>query len=443
MDKILYQKSSLFIFFLVTAICIQLSCSSYPEPYNEHKRVYIKKDSSGYALIKNEKPFYVKGASGFSNIHKLSEAGGNTIRTWDTVNLSTILDSAELFGISVIVGFPMVKSLYVEEFYDDEKKVSQQCSAFKNVVEKYKNHPALLAWCLGNELDFPFKPAYSSFYDCFNKLIKMIHISDPNHPVTTTLVNFERRPIINLRLKVSDLDFISINTFGQAKTLKQDLDNFAWFWDGPFLITEWGINGPWEEECTYWGAPIENTSSHKAELYSELYTKYLNFEDGRCLGSCVFFWGAKQERTHTWFNLFSHDGFASESVEIMQGLWTGKQSLNRAPQIKYMLLDYKGAKDNIVLDAGTEHFADIYFKQFNASSLSLKWEIIPEDHHSKFWENTVKPEDLNELILNAEEGHIRFKAPEKEGPYRLFLEAYDTNGFYATTNTPFYVIGKQ
>jgi hypothetical protein len=37
------------------------------------------------------------------------------------------------------------------------------------------------------------------------------------------------------------------------------------------------------------------------------------------------------------------------------------------------------------------------------------------------------------------ESKISFKAPEKEGAYRLFVYGYDGNGNWATANVPFYV----
>ena len=37
----------------------------------------------------------------------------------------------------------------------------------------------------------------------------------------------------------------------------------------PYFISQYGYNGPWEQHKTSWGAPIEPTSSKKAEQYAK------------------------------------------------------------------------------------------------------------------------------------------------------------------------------
>ena len=41
------------------------------------------------------------------------------------------------------------------------------------------------------------------------------------------------------------------------------------------------------------------------------------------VGNYVFLWGQKQERTPTWYGLFTPEGEATESVDVMTYLWTG------------------------------------------------------------------------------------------------------------------------
>ena len=68
------------------------------------------------------------------------------------------------------------------------------------------------------------------------------------------------------------------------------------------MITEWGPTGWWETASTEWKAPIEQTSEEKRQVYEERYTQYIS-ANPRCLGSFVFLWGQKEERTPTWFSL--------------------------------------------------------------------------------------------------------------------------------------------
>ncbi len=379
----------------------------------------------------------IRGASGYTHLDKLREAGGNTIRTWDTVNLGAILDEAQRKHLAVIAGLSMPVSAYLDYFYKDTAKVAAQYRAFSRTVQRYKDHPALLMWCLGNELNFTYKPGYGAFYKTFNRLLNMIHATDPNHPVTSTMPNFNIVQTMMLRWKAPQLDLISFNTFGKLKYLNGQLERYAWCWNGPFLITEWGAYGPWESNLTSWDAPIENTSTKKAEHYQQLYHQ-LPLNNPRFLGALVFYWGQKQETTPTWFSMFDEQEAATEAVSAIQYLWTGKTPQRKAPQIKYMLLDKKGAQENILLPPGTLRTAELLLADNTADTLAIHWEIQQEHWFSELQQAPLTV--LDTLLPASGKGQLTFKAPLKEGPYRIYAKVLDGRGNFATANTPFYVV---
>ncbi|SIO50046.1 glycoside hydrolase family 2 TIM barrel-domain containing protein [Chitinophaga niabensis] len=425
---------------VIVVPCIFTSCRSSGSPsYN--RKVFISHEGGKYVLYRNNRPYLIKGAAGFENLHRLQLSGGNTIRVWDTVNLKQVLDEAYANNIAVIAGLPMPVS-GILSYYNDRSKVTAQLNAFRSIVKKYSTHPALLMWCLGNEVDFPYKPRFNNFYKAYRNLLKMIHEEDPDHPVTTALINFERRCIFNLCMKVPDLDLISLNTFGSLYSLQKDLNQFSWFWNGPFLITEWGVKGPWEADLTAWRAPIEYNSTVKAEQYLRLYEHSMPVKDPRFLGAFVFLWGHKQEVTHTWFNLFDVTGYTSETVNVMQYLWTGKWPAHKAPQIKDMMLDGKQAKDNIILNSKTEHTAEVFLQQIPDDTARIHWEILKEDWYARNWyePNTKKPSGHDSLLLTLKGYKVLFRTPEKEGPYRIFATFSDARGYFASANIPFYVV---
>lgn len=409
----------------------------------QDKKVFILKQQNRFTLYRNGQPFLIKGAAGISHLDRLQEAGGNTLRTWDTLHIGAILNDAAAHNIAVIAGLALPHSA-TQSFYDDTAKVAAQLRAYREVVSKYKSHPALLMWCLGNEVDFPYKLRFKHFYRAYNDLLKMIHEEDPDHPVTTALENFSQRCVFNIKMKIPRLDLISINTFGKLVSLQNELDRFSWLWNGPFLISEWGINGPWESETTAWGSPIENTSGKKAEQYAERFNQSMPVNNPRFLGSCVFLWGQKQEGTHTWFSFFSGDSAASEMVNTMEQLWTGRSPSHHAPAIKYMLLKGKGAKDNILLSPDSIYHAELLMEGPVSDSIHLSWEILAEDWFRKniMTHNIKKPEDYNNLFLPGKGLTVSFRPPPAEGPYRLFVTVFDKKGYFSTANTPFYVIGK-
>src|SRR5688572_31455207 len=101
--------------------------------------------------------------------------------------------------------------------------------------------------------------------------------------------------------------------------------------------------------------PIEETSSEKAAVYKSRYEYSVERDKEKCLGSYVFLWGQKQERTPTWYGLFTEAGEESEVIDVMQYLWTGKWPKNRAPHLEFMQIDGKKAIDNIYLTPDTNY----------------------------------------------------------------------------------------
>lgn len=402
-------------------------------------KVYVKKEKGTYTLYRNGKPYAIKGAAGYSHFRELQHFGGNTLRVWDTVGLAGILDSAEANGIAVVVGLPIANSDYMA-LYNDSLRAHKQYIAFEAVVNRFKGHPAVLMWCIGNELDFPFKPSFNNFYKAFNEITAMIRRDDPDHPITTTVLNFNKKYIFNIAYRC-DIDVISFNIFSRLNFLRDDLKSISLFWSGPYMLAEWGINGPWEgTEQTAWGAYLENTSDKKAAVYLDRYKNHMPVEDPRFLGCFTFFWGNKQEGTHTWFSLFDEKGARSEAVDAMQVIWKGKSKETAYPQIKYMLLNKKGSRDNIILSPGSTSTAQVLM-QGQSKIKSIKWEIFKEDWYKKNnLHNIKKLKPLEGLITDSGSLKVDFTAPLKEGPYRIFATIYDEDGHFATCNTPFYVV---
>ena len=218
----------------------------------------------------------------------------------------------------------------------------------KVVVKKLKNHPALLMWNVGNEMNYPFVLVKNSFIKTFNGIIDMIHQEDPNHPVSTALLRVSRKSRASIYIHSPQIDLLSFNIFGNAKDLNYRLNQISYlFGASPYYISEFGSDGYWEGEKTLWKAPIEKTSTKKAEQIKTRYQIIAENKDGACLGSLVFYWGNKFESTYTWFSLFS-DNYKSEILKELENLWR-KSNLNPTLLgLDYMLVDGKGAADNIV-----------------------------------------------------------------------------------------------
>ena len=122
----------------------------------------------------------------------------------------------------------------------------------------------MIIWVIGNELNFEKNP---KVWDAVNDLSKMIHQIDPNHPTTTTLAGFNKETVALVKARAPDLDFICFQMYCDIINLPRYLAEAAW--DKPYIVTEWGATGHWECGKTAWGAPIENDSTTKADLYKK------------------------------------------------------------------------------------------------------------------------------------------------------------------------------
>jgi len=423
-----YRKSILTIFFLFAIKAA--SAQNTVDPV----KVKIVAKEDGFTLLRAGKPYFIKGAGGTSYTDRLAKYGGNSIRTWDSRNGAEVLNKTYQLGLTVTMGLNVARERHGFN-YDDTAAVKQQLENLRQEVRKYKNYPALLIWGVGNELNLDYKNP--KVWDAVNGIAKMIHQEDPNHPVTTMLAGVNKREIEYIKARIPELDLLSVQVYGGLASVPQQLRVAGW--DGPYMVTEWGPTGHWESMHTPWKASIEETSSQKAAVYRSRYEASIK-QDKHCVGSYVFLWGQKQERTPTWYGLFTEKGEESEVVDVMQYLWTGSWPQNRAPHIDSVLLNNKKATDMIYLQHSKDYPITVFASDPNQDKMMARWELLPESTDLKNGGDregrptavptSVTVKNLNKAVL---------KTPEKEGPYRLFLYMSDGHNKVATANIPFYV----
>ncbi len=139
--------------------------------------------------------------------------------------------------------------------YDDTAAVKKQFDRLREEVIKYKDHPALLAWGIGNELNLFYKN--QKVWHAVNDISKMIHELDKNHPVCTVLAGINPYEADYINEHCTDIDFLGINIYAPLSTLPARVKEVGW--KGPYMVTEWGPTGHWECLTTEWNQPIEET----------------------------------------------------------------------------------------------------------------------------------------------------------------------------------------
>lgn len=434
------------VLFMVCALWLS-GCSQKENTADDLNSVYVAATRSGYQLIKDGEPFFVKGACvGDDHWAAFRAAGGNTIRIYDPVNLKVKLDRADSLGLMVAVDIPLPEYTESNNWYADPVNMEQTTREVSELVSQHKDHPALLFWILGNEILYPNLFNDRDFVDKFNSLISICHELDPNHPVTTTVGGMSRRTVLSLLGGSSELDFLSFNIFGSISSLPFRMLTIAPFYKAPFMITEWGINGPWEaREVTSWGAPIEKTSTKKSEQYSKRYSDIMQLDSTRILGGFLFFWGSVQQATPTWFSSFLPDGRTTQIVHETKKILGNSIEPYFGPKLGYILLEDEGAPSNIILSPGQEVEASIYNTSPDLSQLRVQWDIRPENWHRppRATLDLETPGIIPTTFTYPSPRVVLFKTPKEEGPYRLYLYLTDKNGQAATANIPFYILNPE
>ena len=419
------------------------ACSTKLDNTLSPVKVEIVKTTGGYQLLRGGEPYAVRGAGMVvDDIERFAASGGNSIRTWNTAqkgqDTRALLDKAYAHGVTVALGLPMRPERHGFN-YDDPDAVAAQLEFMRGEVLKYRDHPAVLVWVIGNELNHSYKNP--RVYDAVNDVAAMIGELDPYHPTTTATSGF--KPDVNAEIlaRAPELDFISFQMYGSIFRLPERLAETGF--DGPFMVTEWGTIGYWETATTDWGAPVEVHSSDKADTFLRAYRDILAPLNGQLLGSYAFYWGQKQERTPTWFGMLTEDGNLTEAVDAMQYAWTGEWPENRTPRIETMLLDGKEAAASIRLMPGDAVEARIDLHDPDGDPVSYRWELKHESTATSGGGDYEEPVASLEGYLSDPGAAATSLTTPAPGKYRLFAYAADEQGRIAHANIPFLVESEQ
>ena len=402
-------------------------------------RVTLTEVDGAHRLAVDGKPFFVQGAGGESGrIDALGRRGANALRTWSTRDAGRVLDEAQAAGLMVLMGLSVTPERHGFD-YDDVGAVRGRLDALTEEVRSWKDHPALLGWGIGNELNLGAEnPAV---WNAVNDIAAMIHDVDGNHPATTMLSEIRKPVVDEIAVRAPEVDFLSIQMYGAIVNLRARIDEAGYA--GPYLVTEWGATGHWEVPTTEWGAPIEQTSSEKADAVLERYRTAILSDAEHCMGSFVFLWGQKQERTPTWYGLFTERGEETEAIDVMEYVWTGRRPKVCAPRLTDITIDGRGRYDNVTLASGERATAVLEVEVpggDNTGNVRVRAEILPEATIvGEGGDYEPRPEAVPGLIRSVGPDTISFAAPASPGPYRLFAYVQDEHNHAATANLPFLV----
>lgn len=387
----------------------------------------------GWQLVRHGSAYTVCGAGGEDRPALLASLGGNTLRTWHTPD-ARVLDAAHAAGLAVMAGLAVGHERHGFD-YTDPHRVERQRAGLLSLVRKFKNHPALLVWGLGNETEGFERPDGNPLvWQELDVLARLIKAEDPAHPVCTVIAGPGAAKLASFERFCPHVDILGVNAYGDAPGIPDALARAGIM--RPYLLTEFGPAGHWEVRATPWGAPIEPSGHDKAANYLRTHREIMRRSAGHCLGSFAFLWGHKQEVTPTWYGMFLPSGEKTASVDAMTLAWTGREAASPCPRIESVRSSFIESR----VEPGSCHEVHAAIVAGGDERLTLDWTVLAESSDRKIGGDPESvPPSWPDCVRVGEGGEATLTAPAQPGAYRLFLRVRDGAGSAAVANFPFLV----
>ncbi len=395
--------------------------------------VKIVEENGAFHLTRNGAPFLIKGGGGDGARQLLHDSGGNSFRTWGADDLGAQLDEAQRLGLTVTVGIWLGHKEHGFD-YNNADQVATQYEMAKKAILRYKDHPAVLMWGIGNEMEGYEKGDNAAIWSAINNIASMAKRLDPNHPTMTVLAEIGGDKVKNVHRLCPDIDVVGINSYGGGPSIPTRYKQAGG--TKPYVITEFGPPGVWETGKNDFGATPELSSTAKAMLYRKTWDSAIAGQS-QCLGGYAFAWGFKQEATATWFGILLPDGSKLGAVDALTEAWTGKPPANRCPELKSLRIE---GSDQVEPGATVKAALDV--TDPDGDPLKVVW--VLQSDNARMNTNGDKenaPPTFADAIVHGSSTGVELHMPKTGGIYRLFAYVHDSHNGAAVANVPVLVKG--
>jgi len=304
----------------------------------------------GYHLLVDGEPFVIKGVCyspippgegvGYNwwenpsiyqyDFQMIREMGANTIRTYDSTKATeAALDAAYQNDLRVIMGY------WVDHGADFSNQTLRQSitNQFLEMVQKWKDHPAVLMWAFGNEVGM--NTAHKQhWYQLVSETTQAAHEIDPNHPVIVVegdrLEDLGNPELGSDDASLPDLDGWGINSY-RGISFGSLFSQYELRTEKPLILTEWGCDAL---DVRTMSEDQEMQASYVGNMWNEI-EEHLWSAGGRCLGGTVFEWcdewwkgldSNTHDKTGQWSNPAYYD--YEDGKKNMNEEWWGITSVS-------------------------------------------------------------------------------------------------------------------
>lgn len=407
-------------------------------------KTIVKKEAAAWRLYVDNKSFDIKGVTfggdwDKNNIGKkmkdLKFLGVNTIRIWGTNdNTQILLDTANAYGIKVMMGIwmrhgrPGMEGDDSFNYLVDTKGMDDMYKGALETVNKFKNHPGVLFWGVGNEVYLNIatdeeKKAYSVFLE---KVCSDIKKADTEHPIVS--VEAWTFGLKWWKELVPSVDIYGINAYGAGASMLPGEFQKAGV-DKPYVITEFGVSGEWDSKKDKNGYLIEPDDQQKYHAIATGYKEWIKSKP-TCLGVYVFHYEHGDNFGAVWMLFYFKDSYRPAYWATREA-FTGKKPVNNIPSIKEFILP------DSAQTPGT--WIPVKFKASDIENDKLEISFhYNQRTGSRKRRDQIVPLEFRESIA----GSYEIKLPEENGAIKIYAFVKDTYNNLGIAQTSFKVNGK-
>lgn len=400
-------------------LAILLSIALGQAPLAGPAVVRLTHDASGFHLQRNGRDYFIKGAGAQKQLAELAASGANSIRTWGVdEGTPALLDECANRGLTATVGFWLLKVGDHGFSYLDEDRVRAQADQVLAGVRKLKDHPSVLLWAVGNEVELGLpKDQEAAYWKHVDDLADRIHQIDPGRPVMTVVADMWPDKMAALLRYCPHLDLLGVNSYDGLPTLSDRMRP----WTRPYIVTEFQHTFSAAGTPATFGLTNEPSSTEKARSCANLYAKAIKAYPGRVLGSYVFYWDKSTTQVSSFYNMHLKTGERLESCDEMQFLWTGRHPKNRCPTIV-----------RVDATANDGRHWNLIAKDPDGDALTYELQVVNEDK-PRFVGDFEQ--DLGVDFRSSVSNTFELPTNLKPGRYRAYVVVRDGKGGAAVWNT--------
>ena len=125
------------------------------------------------------------------------------------------LDEAQALGLAVTAGIHLGTDGTFD--YSNAGAVARQLAEAKSVIRRLKDHPAVLLWGIGNEMEGATSKGDNPYlWKAIDDIAAAAKEIDPNHPTMTVIAEMAGVKIESIHKLCPHIDVVGINSYGAA-----------------------------------------------------------------------------------------------------------------------------------------------------------------------------------------------------------------------------------